>query len=67
MRENYSGERFDLAQQLATMLTERDRKEGRPAPRFGYSDENWDRADRAVRGAYDFRGACEALGLPLRA
>ena len=66
MRENYSGERFDLAQQLATMLTESDRKEGRPAPRFGYSDENWDRADRAVRDAPDFRGACEALGLPLR-
>lgn len=63
MLKNYSDESFDFAQHLAAMLTERDRKEGRPAPRFGYSKENWERADRAVRDASNFQGVYDALQL----
>ena len=47
----YSNEDFDRIQALATRLTDEDRAAGRPAPAYGYSAENYRRAETIVRGA----------------
>jgi hypothetical protein len=41
---------FDRASDLAQRMTDADRAAGRPAPAFGYSAENWDRARREAYG-----------------
>lgn len=41
----YSNEMFDRTQQLAIRLTDADRAAGRPAPTYGYSQENFDLAE----------------------
>lgn len=48
MLSSYSGEAFDVVQSLAAKLTELDRKYGKPAPPFGYSNERVQDAERMV-------------------
>jgi len=50
-RATYSNEAFDRAQALAQVLTDLDRKAGRAAPAYGYSDANFKEAERIVRAA----------------
>ena len=50
-RCSYSNEGFDRTQSLASQITEEDRRAGRDAPPFGYSDTAWEEAERLVRAA----------------
>jgi hypothetical protein len=59
----YSNEDFDVSQNLADRLTDADRAAGRPAPRFGYSGENFKRAADAVRECDTAEQAAKLLGL----
>ena len=38
---NYSNQRFYEQQQRAAELTDKDRRAGQEAPRYGYSAKNW--------------------------
>lgn len=49
MFPSYSGECFDVAQQVAVILTDEDRTAGREAPAFGYSSQNFNRASAAIQ------------------
>ncbi len=63
MRTSYSNEDFDAAQSLAYVLTDRDREEGlETAPKYGYSQANFDRAAKAVRDNDTYHQALKALG-----
>ena len=44
--DSYSNHSFDWTQTRAIELTDADRAAGRPAPQFGYSRENFARAER---------------------
>jgi hypothetical protein len=49
-RTSYSNQDFDIAQQIASELTEEDRVNGIPgAPRHGYSAANYALAESALR------------------
>ena len=52
----YSNQDFDECQRVAIILTDDDRKNGRPAPGAGYSNENFEKAkklfDRMKRNGY---------------
>lgn len=48
---SYSNGIFDLAQSVAYQLTDEDRAAGRPAPRHGYSSENFARAEEMIADA----------------
>ena len=45
---SYSNGVFDLAQQVAQQLTDSDRAAGREAPAYGYSSENFRRAEDMI-------------------
>ena len=49
----YSNQDFDLTQTIAGILTEADRKRGRPAPEFGYSGEHFATAQKALNAWRD--------------
>ncbi len=48
---SYSNGVFDLAQHVANLLTLADRKAGREAPAYGYSSENFARAEAMIATA----------------
>ena len=48
---SYANGDFDLAQNVAQRLTDADRAAGRPAPAYGYSAENFDRAREMIAAA----------------
>lgn len=48
---SYSNGIFDLAQHVANLLTLADRKAGREAPAYGYSAENFARAEAMIASA----------------
>ena len=51
-RQTYSGEGFDRAQSLATLINDADRAAGLPHSQHGsYSKSAFERAERIVRGA----------------
>ena len=62
MYPSYSGESFDVAQSVGAMLTQDDRDAGLPAPKYGYSSENFDLAESVIRegsGALSWRKVYE--------
>ena len=48
---SYSNGVFDLAQQVAQQMTDADRAAGREAPAYGYSSENFRRAEEMICAA----------------
>lgn len=48
-RWTYANQDFDTAQHIALALTDEDRAAGRPAPAYGYSKENIDKAWEILR------------------
>lgn len=54
--QTYSSEDFDRAQQLASELTEADRRRGRAAPAYGYSGPNFKKAETIVRASNRYFG-----------
>jgi hypothetical protein len=59
----YANEDFDVAQTVATALTDADRAAGRPAPAVGYSAENMARVTRIIREGSGFVDARRVLAL----
>lgn len=47
--QSHSNQDFDVAQQIAFLLTDEDRALKRPAPQFGYSKENFALAEQMIR------------------
>ena len=50
-KQSYANEDFDRVQSIALQLMEADRAAGVPAPAFGYSKKNIDRAWSIVKEA----------------
>lgn len=50
---SYSNQDFDITQTIARILTDADRKHGRPAPDFGYTGEHFATAQKALNAWRD--------------